>query len=223
MADLRKETHGPGSMKGVHLAVIAYDNRVAKKDDVVTTHYLDARIHPGDHRAAGQTTLALVSKKDAKSPTGYNNSARYSAGQFEAIKEAAGTNVTDLTNKEGTVVGKIYGVKADLLISNGDVIANTKTLEASELSVGDDAAGKDIRTQIFDSMKEAKDARAAAAPEAAAVEAPAAEVAPVEVAPAAEKPAAKAKAARKPKAAVKPELVSVGAETAVSSDEPELG
>lgn len=170
MADLRKETHGPGSMKGVNLVVIAYDNRVAKKDDKITTHYLDARIHPGDTRAPGQTTLALVSKKDPKSPSGYNNSARYSAGQFAAIQEAAGDNVTDLTNQAGAVVGKIYGVKADLLISNSEVIANTKTLEPTELSVGPDASGKDIRAQIFESMKAAKDARSAAAAAAAAVE-----------------------------------------------------
>jgi hypothetical protein len=224
MADLRTETHGKGSMKGVNLAVIAYDNRVAKKDDVVTTHYLDARIHPGDHRAAGQTTLALVSKKDAKSPSGYNNSARYSAGQFDAIKEAAGDNVSDLTNQAGEVVGKIYGVKADLLISNGDVIANTKTLEATEFSVGPDAAGRDIRTQIFETMNAAKAAR-----EAAKAEAPVAEAAPA-VEATAEAPVAdaKPKAARKPStrkpAAAKPELVSVGAgEVTASSDEPELG
>lgn len=179
MADLRKETHGAGSMKGVNLAVIAYDNRVAKKDGVVTTHYLDARIHPGDTRAPGQTTLALVSKKDAKSPTGYNNSARYSAGQFEAIKEAAGDNVTDLTNQAGEVVGKIYGVKADLLISSGDVIANTKTLAPTELSVGPDQAGRDIRTQIFESMKAAKDARNVAVAQAPAAEAQAETPAPV--------------------------------------------
>lgn len=171
MADLRKETHGPGSMKGVNLAVIAYDNRVAKKDGEITTHYLDARIHPGDTRAPGQTTLALVSKKDPKSPSGYNNSARYSAGQFQAIKEAAGDNTTDLTNQAGEVVGKIYGVKADLLISSGDVIANTKTLAPTELSVGPDQAGRDIRTQIFESMKEAKDARSVAAAQEPSAEA----------------------------------------------------
>lgn len=176
MADFRKETHGAGSMKGVNLVVIAYDNRVAKKDGgEITTHYLDARIHPEDRRAAGQTTLALVSKKDEKSPSGYNNSARYSAGQFDAIREAAGDNVTELTDREGTVVGKIYGVKADLLVSNGDVIANTKTLEATEHSVLPTADGRDIRSRIFDSMQASKAAREAAksAPEASAeIEAP---------------------------------------------------
>jgi hypothetical protein len=226
MADLRKETHGPGSMKGVNLAIIAYDNRVAKKDDKVTTHYLDARIHPSDRLNKDQVTLALVSKRDEKSPTGYNNSARYSAGQFDAIVEAAGDNVTDLTNQKGDVVGKIYGVKADLLISNNDVIANTKTLEKSDFSVGPDKDGKDIRTQIFDSMNAAKTAREeakkaagaeTAAPEA---EAPVAEAAAAE-APAAEEKATKPKAARKPR--VKPELVTVGAEAPVKADEPELG
>lgn len=172
MADLRKETHGAGAMKGVNLVVIAYDNRVAKKDGVVTTHYLDARIHPGDRRAAGQTTLALVSKKDAKAPSGYNNSARYSVGQFEAIKKAAGANVVDLLDKQNEVVGKIYGVKADLLINGGDVIANTKTLEATELSVAKDENGRDIREQIFDSMAASKAARAAAKAPAADAAAP---------------------------------------------------
>lgn len=222
MADLRKETHGPGSMKGVNLAVISYDNRVAKKDGVVTTHYLDARIHPGDKRAPGQTTLALVSKKDEKSPSGYNNSARYSAGQFDAIKEAAGDNVSPLTNSAGEVVGQIYGVKADLLISSGDVIANTKTLETSELSVVDNEAGKDIRTQIFDSMKSAKDARSAAATEAGTEAPEAAAEAPAVKAEAATKPATKAKAATKAKVA-KPVLVPDVEEARASSDEPELG
>ncbi len=193
MVDLRKETYGPGSMKGVNLVVIAYDNRVAKKDGEITTHYLDARIHPSDRRAAGQTSLALVSKKDDKSPSGYNNSARYSVGQFEAIKEAAGDNVAPLTNQAGEVIGTIYGVKADLLISNGDVIANTKTLESTDLSVGPDADGKDIREQIFAAMKVSKEAREAN----------------------------KAAAAAEPEAAAEaPVLVGAGAP---SADEPELG
>lgn len=198
MADFRKETHGAGSMKGVNLVVIAYDNRVAKKDDVVTTHYLDARIHPDDRRAAGQTTLALVSKKDEKSPSGYNNSARYSASQFEAIQTAAGDNVTDLKNQDGTVVGKIYGIKADVMVSSEGVIANTKTVEASELSVADDEKGRDIRARIFDSQRTAKAAAQAA------------------------KAAAPEKAAEAEAAKGEPVLVGAGGVQA-SADEPELG
>ena len=219
MVDLRKETHGPGSTKGVNLVVIAYANRVNKNKETneVSTHYLDLRVHPDDRRAPGQTTLALVTKPDEKSPTGFNNSARYSASQFKEIQKAAGDNVVDLTNKTGEVVGKIYGVKADLLISNGDVIANTKTLEASEFSV-EAKDGIEIRQRIFDSMAEAKAARSAAksAPTPQA-ETPAAEK------PASEKTAAKT-AAKRPStrktAAKEPALVGAGTPVA---DEPELG
>ncbi|ROR75974.1 hypothetical protein SAMN06295974_3881 [Plantibacter flavus] len=212
MVDMRKEVHGANSLKDVDLVVISYDNRVASKDGVVTTHYLDVRLHPEDKRAKGQTSLALVSKKDEKSPTGYNNSSRYTASQFASISEAAGANVTDLTDSAGTVVGKIYGVKADLLINNGELIANSKTLAPSELSVEPNAAGQDIRTQIFASMKAAKDAKAAAAPAVAA------EAAPAEAASAAP---AKPKTARKPRVA-KPELATVAA-GAPAADQPELG
>jgi hypothetical protein len=215
MVDLRKETHGPGSTKGVNLVVIAYDNRVNKNKETgeISTRYLDVRMHPDDKRAAGQTTLALVTKKDDKSPTGFNNTARYSASQFEAIQKAAGDNAVDLTNTAGDVVGKIYGVKSDLLISNGDVIANTKTLEASEHSVAPNEAGVEIRQQIFDRMAESKAAREAA------------KAAPAAEAQAAEKPATKTAAKRTStrKTAVKePALVGAGAPVA-SSDEPELG
>lgn len=221
MVTLNKETHGPGSMTGVNLVVIAYDNRVAKKDGEVAHHYLDARIHPNDRRAAGQATLALVSKKDEKSPSGYNNSARYTTGQFQSIKEAAGANVSPLTNQAGEVVGQIYGVKADLLVSNGSLIANTKTLTPSELSVGEDEKGRDIQTQIFESMRASKAAREASKAPEAAVEEPAVE------APKAEpqaKAATKPRAAAKPrtKAAPKPVLVGAGGVEA-ASDEPELG
>lgn len=175
MADLRSKTHGEGALEDVNLVVMAYDKRVARNKETgeISTHYLDARIHPGDRRGPGETNLALVSKKDEKSPTGYNNSARYSAGQFAAIQKAAGDNVADLTLKDGEVVGKIYGVKANLLINNGEVIINTKTLAATKLSVQPNAEGDDIRKQIFDSMAKATAAREAA--KAAQAEAPATE------------------------------------------------
>lgn len=221
MADLRKEVHGAGSMKGLDLAVIAYDNRVARKDDKITTRYLDVRIHPGDRRAEGQTQLALVSKKDEKSPTGYNNSERYSEGQFEAIVEAAGDNVTDLTNKAGDVVGKIYGVNADLLVSGArELVINTKTVKGSELSVAPNEAGVDIRQQMFDSMKAAQAAREAAKATEAETSAPEASV----EAPAPEEKAEKSapkKAAPKKRAPAKKAAATAEAEAAV--DEPALG
>lgn len=235
MVNLRKDAHGAGSMDGVNLVVIAYNNRKASKDGVVTTHYLDARVHPGDRRAVGQTNLALVSKKDPKAPNGFNNSARYSVGQFEAIKAAAGENKTDLTNKDGEVVGQIYGVKANLLISGGELIANTKTVEPTDLSVKPNAAGVDIRTQMFASMKAVKDARDAERTAAAQAVAPAAAV-EEPTAAAVEEPKAEAKpktatkrttAARKPatkKTAAPKELVGAGAPTPEPvDDQPGLG
>jgi hypothetical protein len=229
MADLRKETHGAGSMNGVNTVVIAYDNRKSERDGK-TAFYLDARIHPGDKRAPGQTNLALVSKRDEKSPTGFNNMERYSESQFDAIKEAAGDNVTDLTTNKGEVVGKIYGVKADLLITQQkSVILNTQKIGASDLSVKDNAEGKDIRTQIFDAQRAAKAARDGASTTAeAVVETPAVETPAVEEAkPAAKKPAARKPAAKKAPAARKPAaakvLVGAGGVEAPASDEPELG
>ena len=179
MVNLRNDAYGAGAMKGVNLAVIAYDNRVAKdKDGKETSRYLDVRLHPGDERAAGQTTLALVTKKDEKSPNGYNNSERYTPGQFDAIVAAAGDNTAPLLNKTGETVGTIYGVKADVFPHSTKegrgLVINSKTLEASDLSVGPDANGRDITAQIFDSMKAAKEAKAAEKA-AAQAEQPAAE------------------------------------------------
>lgn len=242
MADLRKETHGAGSMSGVNVIVLAYDNRQSERDGKVA-HYLDARIHPGDRRGPGQTNLALVSKAQPKAQSGFDNTARYSATQFEAIKQAAGDNVSDLTLLDGKVVGKIYGLKADLLINQQkEVILNTTKLAPSDLSVKPNAEGKDIRTQMFDAQRAAKAARdeAAKAAKETTVEAPAAE-APVVETPATEEPAAeaaapkkaparkpaakkapaKAAAARKPAAAKV--LVGAGGPETPATEEPQLG
>lgn len=204
MVNLKSETHGKGATKDVNLFVIAYDGRVARDSDgKETTRYLDARLHPGDRRAKGETSPALVSKRDANSPSGWNNSARYSANQFQSIVAAAGDNVVDLEDKDGQVLGKIYGVKADLLINKGEVIINTKTVKPSELSVEPNAEGKDIRAQSFDSVNEAKAAREAAKSAAAAEKDAGAEV-------------------TAPEADREPALVGAGAPVA-SSDEPGLG
>lgn len=181
MANLKTATHGKGAMKGVNLVVISYDNGVHTNDKTkAVSRYLDARVSPQDERAAGQTSLALVTRKTDR---GYSNSERYTSkedgtGQFEQIVEAAGDNVAPLTDKEGNVVGNIYGVKADVFPSKGGLVINTKTLEASDFSVGNDDKGRDIREQIFDSQREAKAAREAAAPQAEAPEAEAQAEAP---------------------------------------------
>ncbi|MBO9625759.1 MAG: hypothetical protein J7484_05220 [Microbacterium sp.] len=157
MVDLRARIHGAGATRGVNLVVMEFDGRaVADADGAVTTHLLDAVVHPGDRRAPGETDLALV-------PSGEGDdapSAGYSAEQFRAIAEAAGGNVTDLVDAAGVVVGRAYGVRADLLVSDGRLVVNTKTVAATELPVSPDAEGRDIRMQISASMAAAREARA---------------------------------------------------------------
>ncbi|WP_336640254.1 hypothetical protein [Microbacterium sp. USHLN272] len=160
MVDLRSRTHGPGATKGVNLVVLAYDDRLIVGDDADgAVHHLDARVHPGDRRAPGETELALVPSKEEPSDAEFENSARYTAAQLAAIAEAAGENTASLLDARGTVVGRAYGVKADLLINDGDVVVNTKTLEPTELSVSADERGLDIRTQIDMSTAAARSAR----------------------------------------------------------------
>ena len=163
MVDLRSKIHGAGATQAVNLVVLAFHDRFASDaEGAVTAHYLDARVHPGDRRAPGQTSLALVSKKGTRSTTGFANSARYTPLQLASIEQAAADNVTDLTDASGKVIGRAFGVRADLLINSGDVVVNTKTLAPTELSVGEDADGRDIRAQITDSGAAARRARDAA-------------------------------------------------------------
>lgn len=160
MVDLRSSTHGAGATRAVNLVVLAYDDRVASGDDgQAAVHYLDARVHPGDRRAPGETDLALVRRIGDRAVSGFDNSAGYTARQLASIEAAAGGNVTDLTDPTGEVIGKGYGVRADLLIDDGHVVVNTKTLSATPLSVGPDADGRDIRAQIRESVIAARRAR----------------------------------------------------------------
>lgn len=181
MVNIRKETYGPGATKGVDLVVMAYDKRVSKNKDTneVSAHYLDARVHPEAPLAEGQTSLALITRKDAKSPSGYNNTEPYSVKQFEAIKEAAGDNQTPILNKAGEPIGTAYGAKCDVFINKkGDLTINTKTLEASEKTVQPSADGKTIVDQMYEKQaanKTVKEAAKAAAKDAPAAEAPAVE------------------------------------------------
>ena len=172
MVDLRSKIHGASATQGVNLVVMSYDDRVDAGRESVT-HYLDARVHPGDRRAPGQINLALVSKKEGRSTSGHDNSAEYSAEQLACIAEAAGDNVMPLVDSAGHVVGRVFGVRADLLINNGAVVVNTKTLAPTDLSVAPDEAGRDIRAQIIASTASARRARDAARARAAESTAPA--------------------------------------------------
>lgn len=157
VVDLRSRIHGAGATRAVNVAVLTYDDRVATADGRVT-HFLDVRVHPGDRRAPGEVDLALVREARCGRPA---NSAPYSTDQLAAIERVAGDNVSDLRDADGAVVGRVYGIRADLLIDGGAVVANTKTLRSSDLSVRPDAHGRDIRDQIEMSVALARDARAA--------------------------------------------------------------
>lgn len=158
------------STKGVDLAVAVYDKSVAidKETQEVKAQYVNAGIHPDSPLAQGpdQTILALNSKRDENSKSGYNNSAPYSGNQYEQMLAAAGDNVAPLLNKDGETVGKVLGLKADLIPARdkSGMAINTKTLAPSELSVGE-IGGKDIQTRTFETQvanKAAKDEQKAA-------------------------------------------------------------
>jgi hypothetical protein len=159
MVDLRFRTHGHGATTGVNLVVLAYDDRVdIDGDGAVTHHHLDVRVHPGDRRAPGETDLALVPLKHDDAAHGHRRTARYTAAQFASIVGAAGANTAALADANGQRAGAAYGVKADLLIADGDVVVNTRTLAPTDLSVGPDARGRDIRSQVAVSTAASSDA-----------------------------------------------------------------
>lgn len=174
MVDVRKETQGENSMKGVELFVMAYDSNVHKDKETgeIKNHYLDVRMHPEDRRADKQSNLALVSKtKEYDGKKVYDNKAPYAAKQMDAIKEAAGDNKTPLLTKDGKEIGTIYGVKADLMVGNGrNLLINTKTLESTDKSVQPDAEGKSVLTRSFEKVIPFKEAQEAARAEKAAAD-----------------------------------------------------
>lgn len=158
MVDLRFRTHGPGATTGVNLVVLAYDDRVdIDRDSTVAHHHLDVRVHPSDRRAPGETDLALVPLKHDDAARGHHRTATYTAEQLASIIGVAAHNTAALTDAHGEQVGTAYGVKADLLIADGDVVVNIKTLAPTDLSVGSDGHGRDIRSQIAVSTAAASD------------------------------------------------------------------
>lgn len=171
---------GEGSMTGVNLVIVTYDNNVTKDGK---SQYLDAQVNAQDSRGPEQSNLHLVTNrsKDDSGKERFSNGAPYSMKQFEAIKEAAGANHVKLESG-----ASVYAVKANVMPAgrgNG-LVLNTKSLTASDFQIGDNV----IEAQR-ESTKAAKEARAAAreadgpqadSPEVQA-EAPAAEAAEVAV------------------------------------------
>ncbi|HEU5223074.1 MAG TPA: hypothetical protein VFU07_05260 [Candidatus Lumbricidophila sp.] len=186
--DFRKETRGEhGTTKAVELVIGFYDTSVvrAKETNEVTNAYGESWGHPDSEIGKNQTNLALLTKSvefDGKPKI--DHSTPFSIKQLEQIKAAAGDNVAPLLDKDGVRRGTLYGVRADLFrVLDKDkekvvgYMPNTKTLQASELSVAD-VNGVNIRDRIFAAQAEAKAAKAAAAPSKAAPEVEVAEVAP---------------------------------------------
>lgn len=182
-----------GSTRGVDLAVLVYDNAkyVDPKKNEVTAVYANAQMHPDSPLAEGQRSLSLSTRKDDNGK--YNSNVRYTPKQIEAMETAAGDNVSPLLDKDGETVGKIYGVKGDVFFNNGQTVINTKSIEKSDLSVAPvevqvpQADGstvpetQDIQKRIYshnETVKAAREAAQAAAPEAAQAEATAEAPAP---------------------------------------------
>lgn len=159
MANLK----GPGSMKAVNLIAVTFPNSVTKDGK---SRYLDVQIDARDTRGPAQTNLHLVTERvtDKEGKRRINNGAPYSTAQFEALKEAAGTNTVTLPNG-----AEVYSVKADLMPSSrkSGLVLNSKTLEASEFQIDDK-----VLDNQFASVKAAKAAKEAEKEaEAASVEA----------------------------------------------------
>lgn len=161
MVDVRKDTRGPGAMKGVDLAVIHYDNAKHEVDGKVVTQWADVRVHPDSDLGKGQSNLALVTK-NGKDGAGPNRTHPYKTSQMDKVIEAAGDNVAPLLDKDGTKVGNVYGVKADLMIPDKDMMFNSKKLEPSDLSVATEN-GVTIMDRIIEAQSTAKAAKAAEA------------------------------------------------------------
>lgn len=162
------QLRGDGSMTKRQLLVVTYDNNVTKDGK---TRYLDVQLDARDEHGAGQTNLHAVTKreKDKEGKDRYTNGAPYSVDQFEAIKAAAGDKHVVLPNG-----ANVYSVQADLMPAtrgNG-LIINTK----KEMSAGLDVDDKVIDNQ-FASVKQAKEAAAAAKAAEAEVQAEAPEAA----------------------------------------------
>lgn len=179
MANLSKKTYGEGVTKGVDLVVAVYDNAHWEKDGRSGV-FVQEIINPDSPIAAGQRFLGLksVDRGDGQRP---DKNVNRTPAQFDAMVAAAGDNVAELRDSKGESVGKVLGVKADIMFGGKEgaryALANSKTFAPSELSVAD-VDGKTVMDRVFDVQREASAAREAAqeakgvdAPEAPAVEA----------------------------------------------------
>lgn len=78
----------------------------------------------------------------------------YSGKQVEAMLEAAGPNVIEMTSKSGEVTGRMLAVKGDFFKNSGQkggVVLNTKTLQSSDFDLTPETL-----TELYASMHEAR-------------------------------------------------------------------
>ena len=149
---------GKGAMTGVNLIARTYDNNVTKNGK---TRYLDIQVDYRDPRGPSQTNLHLVStgsERDGK--TQFSNGAPYDIeSQFDKMREAAGSNITPILDKDGDTIGQDLAFKGNVMpaSSGKGLVVNTKSLGPSDFALGDKAMDGQ-----FASMKAAKEAAAAA-------------------------------------------------------------
>lgn len=122
------------STKNMTLLVTKYDNAEStsknKEGEEKTSHWLDAQAlqTPGaNEHLPRQANPNLYTKANDRG--GYDHQRPYSEGQWDAIKEAGGTE-HPLNDKDGNKVGSAYVVNADLVVRpKAPIVLNTKTLQ----------------------------------------------------------------------------------------------
>lgn len=154
---------GPGAMTNRPLLAVIYPNSVTKNGK---TQFIDVQLNADDPAAPGNSDLHVSSVRktlpdDVAARLGkkfdWVNTQPYSMTQIEAIKEAAGDNFVVVSKADGTPGPTVYSVQASLMpVKSGGLIINVKKpMEAGP------TIDENVLTKQFETMKAAKDAKAA--------------------------------------------------------------
>lgn len=160
---------GKDSTKQVDLVVEIYDTAHTKDEaGNITQTFPTIYAHPDgrnavtpDGKPQSQLPLNRRENKDPKTKDRFpiNNSAAYAKSQMDQIFDTAAQNgnMAPIMSRDGQQLGMYAGVKADLTRArDGSGFAvRTDTLQPSELSVGPDAQGRDVKARIIDVHKAA--------------------------------------------------------------------
>lgn len=178
---------GTGAFKDLNLVAVHYDKAVSrdKETNEIKGRALEFQLDARDAKAADQSNLNLVSKRDGKNPDGsdrHRNGTFYSAAQSNKMIEVAqqSGNVFPVNDKDGNKVGVGFGIKAEAMVGKDGLIVNTK----NEIKPSDFKVDETTRANQFDHMREVGSAnRAKAAEEKATKAAEAPQVEAAEAAP----------------------------------------